>query len=168
MLKKNESIILEIQSVTSEGSGVGRYEGMAVFIPGAAPGDRLAVKMSSIRTKVQFLSGGNQQKAIVSRWLLKDLDVLVFIEPTRGVDVGAKADIYKILEDLAAEGKAIVVVSTDTQEILQLSDRIFVMCGGRVSSVIEGKSDEETLARRSQGNPEESTPAAAADKGVRT
>lgn len=130
--------------------------------------DRLAVKMSSIRTKVQFLSGGNQQKAIVSRWLLKDLDVLVFIEPTRGVDVGAKADIYKILEDLAAEGKAIVVVSTDTQEILQLSDRIFVMCGGRVSSVIEGKSDEETLARLIQGNPEESTPEGAADKGVRT
>lgn len=113
--------------------------------------DKLAVKMSSIDTKVQFLSGGNQQKAIVSRWLLRNLDVLVFIEPTRGVDVGAKAEIYKILEELAAEGKAIVIISTDTTEILQLSDRIFVMCGGEVSHVIEGKSDEETLARLIQG-----------------
>ncbi|MBQ7871002.1 MAG: sugar ABC transporter ATP-binding protein [Oscillospiraceae bacterium] len=113
--------------------------------------DKLAVKMSSIHTKVQFLSGGNQQKAIVSRWLLRDLDVLVFIEPTRGVDVGAKAEIYKILEELAKEGKAIVVISTDTTEILQLSDRIFVMCGGKVSNVIEGRTDEETLARMIQG-----------------
>ena len=113
--------------------------------------DKLAVKMSSIHTKVQFLSGGNQQKAIVSRWLLRNLDVLVFIEPTRGVDVGAKAEIYKILEELAKEGKAIVVISTDTTEILQLSDRIFVMCGGKVSNVIEGRTDEETLARMIQG-----------------
>lgn len=113
--------------------------------------DKLAVKMSGINTKVQFLSGGNQQKAIVSRWLLRNLDVLVFIEPTRGVDVGAKAEIYKILEELAGEGKAIVVISTDTTEILQLSDRIFVMCQGKVSNIIEGKTDEETLARLIQG-----------------
>ncbi len=117
--------------------------------------NKLAVKMSSIHGKVQFLSGGNQQKAIVSRWLLRNLDVLVFIEPTRGVDVGAKAEIYKILEELAAEGKAIVVISTDTTEILQLSDRIFVMCDGKVSSVIEGKTDEETLARLIQGKEAE-------------
>ena len=107
--------------------------------------------MSGINTKVQFLSGGNQQKAIVSRWLLRNLDVLVFIEPTRGVDVGAKAEIYKILEELAGEGKAIVVISTDTTEILQLSDRIFVMCQGKVSNIIEGKTDEEALARLIQG-----------------
>lgn len=113
--------------------------------------DKLAVKMSNISTKIQFLSGGNQQKAIVSRWLLRNLDILVFIEPTRGVDVGAKAEIYKILEELAAEGKAIVVISTDTTEILQLSDRIFVMFGGKVSHVIEGRTDEETLARMIQG-----------------
>lgn len=117
--------------------------------------NKLAVKMSSIHGKVQFLSGGNQQKAIVSRWLLRNLDVLVFIEPTRGVDVGAKAEIYKILEELAAEGKAIVVISTDTTEILQLSDRIFVMCDGKVNSVIEGKTDEETLARLIQGKEAE-------------
>lgn len=111
----------------------------------------LDVKTRSLHTKVKYLSGGNQQKVIVSRWLLRNLDVLVFIEPTRGVDVGAKAEIYKILERLAKEGKAIVVISTDATEILQISDRIHVMCNGRISATLTGPADEETLARLIQG-----------------
>ena len=110
--------------------------------------------MRSLSAKVKYLSGGNQQKIIVSRWLMKSLDVLVFIEPTRGVDVGAKTEIYRILESLAQQGKAIVVVSTDTTEILQLSDRIFVMVDGQIHAVLEEQTDEETLARLIQGKQE--------------
>lgn len=114
--------------------------------------DALSVKMRSAGTKIKYLSGGNQQKAIVSRWLMRSLDVLIFLEPTRGVDVGAKAEIYKILEQLAQSGKAVVVVSTDTTEILQVSDRIFVMCGGKITNVADTAStDEEMLARMIQG-----------------
>ncbi len=107
----------------------------------------LSIKMRGLKNKVKFLSGGNQQKIIVSRWLLRDLEVLVFLEPTRGVDVGAKTEIYRILVSLAQKGKAIVVVSTDTTEILQLADRIFVMADGKISAVLEGKTTEEELAR---------------------
>ena len=106
----------------------------------------VAVKMSSIRTKVQFLSGGNQQKAIVSRWLLKDLDVLVFIEPTRGVDVGAKAEIYALISSLACAGLAIVITSSEIGEILGMSDRILVLNNGRVSrEFARGEADQRAL-----------------------
>ncbi len=113
--------------------------------------EKIEIKMRSMNEKVKYLSGGNQQKIIVSRWLMKNLDILIFIEPTRGVDVGAKTEIYRILESLSKQGKAIVVISTDTSEILRLADRIFVMVDGKISSVIEGRSDEETLARLIQG-----------------
>lgn len=115
---------------------------------------KLSIKMRSLSTRVKFLSGGNQQKVIVSRWLMKNLDVLVFIEPTRGVDVGAKTEIYRILESLARQGKAIIVISTDTTEILQLSDRIFVMVNGEITAVLDEPTDEETLARLIQGKSE--------------
>ncbi|MDO4308355.1 MAG: sugar ABC transporter ATP-binding protein [Eubacteriales bacterium] len=113
--------------------------------------ESLALKMRNFHTKIKFLSGGNQQKALVSRWLMRQMEILVFLEPTRGVDVGAKAEIYRILERLAKEGKAIVVVSTDTSEILQVSDRIVVMCDGRISSILEKPADEESLAQMIQG-----------------
>ncbi len=109
--------------------------------------DSLSIKMRALKAKVKFLSGGNQQKVIVSRWLLRDLDVLVFLEPTRGVDVGAKTEIYRILADLAGSGKAIVVVSTDTTEILQLSDRIVVMAEGKIHQILESETTEDVLAR---------------------
>ena len=109
--------------------------------------DTLSIKMRALKAKVKFLSGGNQQKIIVSRWLLRDLDVLVFLEPTRGVDVGAKTEIYRILTALADQGKAIVVVSTDTTEILQVSDRIVVMTDGKINQILEGKTTEDVLAR---------------------
>ena len=98
------------------------------------------------------LSGGNQQKAIVARWLLRNLDVLLFIEPTRGIDVGAKAEIYRMLSSLAAEGKAIMVVSTDHNEILGISDRIFVMYKGRLNRVLtRAEANEELLLSEIQG-----------------
>jgi ABC-type sugar transport system ATPase subunit len=83
------------------------------------------------------LSGGNQQKVIIGRWLMSDPKVLFCDEPTRGIDVGAKAEIHSILMDLAAQGMAIVVVSSELPEIMAISDRIVVMCEGRITGELK-------------------------------
>jgi ribose transport system ATP-binding protein len=95
--------------------------------------DDLKIKTPSLEQKVKFLSGGNQQKVVIGKWLMRDCDILIFDEPTRGIDVGAKAEIYGLLESLAAQGKAIVVISSELPEILRVSHRIVVMCEGRVT-----------------------------------
>jgi ribose transport system ATP-binding protein len=82
---------------------------------------------------VRLLSGGNQQKVVVAKWRARDCDVLFFDEPTRGIDVGAKAEIHKLLQELADQGKAIVMISSELPEILRMSDRIVVMCEGRIT-----------------------------------
>ena len=83
------------------------------------------------------LSGGNQQKVVISKWLLRDCDILIFDEPTRGIDVGAKSEIYKLMNQLAAEGKSIIMISSDMPELLRMSDRIVVMCEGRKTGELD-------------------------------
>ncbi|WP_337104040.1 sugar ABC transporter ATP-binding protein [Paenibacillus sp. YIM B09110] len=95
--------------------------------------DDLRVKTPGIAQKMKFLSGGNQQKVIIGKWLTRDCDILIFDEPTRGIDIGAKNEIYKLLEGLAAEGKSIIMISSELPEILRLSHRIVVMCEGRIT-----------------------------------
>ena len=109
------------------------------------------IVMRSIQSQIRNLSGGNQQKAIIARWLLRNLQVLVFIEPTRGIDVGAKAEIYKHLEVLANAGKCIIVVSNDTTEILGISDRILVMYKGDLVGELDRGQSEEALLSAVQG-----------------
>jgi ribose transport system ATP-binding protein len=99
------------------------------------------VQMLSIRTpglqlKVQNLSGGNQQKIVVGKWLTADTSILIFDEPTRGIDVGAKSEIYRLLNDLAKQGKSIIMISSELPEILRMSHRVVVMCEGRVTGVL--------------------------------
>jgi len=98
----------------------------------------LAIRTPSDRQEVRLLSGGNQQKVVVAKWLLRNCDILIFDEPTRGIDVGAKAEIYRLLQNLAAEGKAIIVISSELPEILRLSHRIAVMCEGRLTGFLPG------------------------------
>lgn len=93
----------------------------------------LAIKTPSLSQKVRNLSGGTQQKVVVGKWLTADTEILIFDEPTRGIDVGAKSEIYHLLNALAHEGKAIVMISSDLPEILRMSHRILVMCEGRVT-----------------------------------
>jgi len=93
----------------------------------------LDIRAPSLRTVVQTLSGGNQQKVVVAKWLLRDCDILFFDEPTRGIDVGAKAEIYKLLDALAEQGRAIVMISSELPEILRMSHRVLVMCEGRLT-----------------------------------
>ena len=100
---------------------------------------RLRIKTPSAAQKIKFLSGGNQQKVIIAKWLLRDCDILIFDEPTRGVDVGAKNEIYELLRQLADAGKSIIMISSEMAEILKLSDRIAVMSEGRLTGVIDGR-----------------------------
>ena len=98
---------------------------------------KIRTKTPSTRTKVVSLSGGNQQKVVISKWLLRDCDILIFDEPTRGIDVGAKSEIYKLMNQLAAEGKSIIMISSDMPELLRMSDRVVVMCEGRVTGELD-------------------------------
>ncbi|WP_439528382.1 sugar ABC transporter ATP-binding protein [Pannonibacter sp.] len=99
---------------------------------------RLGIRTPSDRQEVRLLSGGNQQKVVIAKWLLRNCDVLIFDEPTRGIDIGAKSEIYRLLAELAAEGKAIIVISSELPEILKVSHRIAVMCEGRLTGVLPG------------------------------
>ncbi|ALV28600.1 sugar ABC transporter ATP-binding protein [Pannonibacter phragmitetus] len=98
----------------------------------------LGIRTPSERQEVRLLSGGNQQKVVIAKWLLRNCDILIFDEPTRGIDIGAKSEIYKLLADLAAEGKAIIVISSELPEILRVSHRIAVMCEGRLTGTLPG------------------------------
>jgi len=96
----------------------------------------LAIRTPSATQPVRLLSGGNQQKIVIAKWLERECDVLFFDEPTRGIDVGAKSEIYKLLRALAGQGKAIVMISSELPEILRMSDRIVVMCEGRITGEV--------------------------------
>lgn len=108
---------------------------------------RLAIKTPSVEQQVRLLSGGNQQKIVIAKWLLRDCDILFFDEPTRGIDVGAKTEIYKLLDALAEQGKAIVMISSELPEILRMSHRILVMCEGRITGELlaEEASQEKIM-----------------------
>lgn len=93
---------------------------------------KLHIKTPNMQEHIANLSGGNQQKVIVARWLANDPDILIMDEPTRGIDVGAKHEIYEIMNDLAAEGKAIIMISSEMAELLGMSDRVYVMCNGKM------------------------------------
>ena len=101
--------------------------------------ESLATKTPSVDQLVVNLSGGNQQKVVIAKWLTRNCDILIFDEPTRGIDVGAKNEIYKLMNQLAAEGKAIIMVSSEMTEILRMSDRIVVMCEGATGSSLCAK-----------------------------
>lgn len=114
--------------------------------------NKVNVIVHSAEAKMRTLSGGNQQKAILARWLLRDLEILVFIEPTRGIDVGAKAEIYRYLDTLAKEGRGIIVISPELMEVLGIADRILVMHEGRlVQEYDTAQATEELLLAAIQG-----------------
>ena len=95
--------------------------------------ETLKVKTPSEDQLIMNLSGGNQQKVVIAKWLLKNCDILIFDEPTRGIDVGAKSEIYQLMNELAKQGKSIIMISSEMTEILRMSDRVIVMCEGRVT-----------------------------------
>lgn len=104
--------------------------------------ERLQIKTPSVHQKIKFLSGGNQQKVVIAKWLLRDCDILIFDEPTRGIDIGAKGEIYKLIDELAASGKSIIMISSELPEILRMSHRIIVMAEGKITGQLN--SEEAT------------------------
>ena len=98
---------------------------------------RLRVRTPSLNTPLTSLSGGNQQKVLIGRWLLSDPEILILDEPTRGIDVGAKFEIYTIINELAAQGKGIIMISSELPELIGESDRIVVMCRGRLTGIVD-------------------------------
>jgi inositol transport system ATP-binding protein len=114
---------------------------------------RLDIKSPSMHQLIKLLSGGNQQKVLVSRWLLTSPDILILDEPTRGIDVGAKAEIHRLMSKLAQEGKAIIMISSELPEILGMSDRILVMHEGRVGGTFERKeATQESIMQAATGH----------------
>ncbi len=97
---------------------------------------KMNVKTPSLETTIASLSGGNQQKVLLARWMLCDPEVMILDEPTRGIDVGAKYEIYKLMSDIVKEGKAVVMVSSELPELIGMCDRIYIMCQGRIAGCI--------------------------------
>ena len=97
---------------------------------------KMNVKTPSLETAISTLSGGNQQKVLLARWMLCDPEVMILDEPTRGIDVGAKYEIYKLMSDIVKEGKAVVMVSSELPELIGMCDRIYIMCQGKIAGCI--------------------------------
>ena len=113
---------------------------------------KLRVKAPSVATKVSQLSGGNQQKVVLAKWLLQKLKVIIFDEPTRGIDIGAKSEIYELINQLAADGAVVIVISSDLEEILRISDRVAVMHEGKLTGILpRAECSEEAIMRLAVG-----------------
>ena len=119
--------------------------------------ESVSLRPADIDRPIRLFSGGNQQKAIICRWIMAGSEILIFDEPTRGIDVGAKAEIYRLINDLAAEGHAIIVVSSELPEILRLADRVLVMRRGAVEATLEraNLSEEIIMQNAISGNQNE-------------
>ena len=117
--------------------------------------ERLAIKASSQQQLALNLSGGNQQKVVLGKWLAAKARVIIFDEPTRGIDVGAKAEIYAIMNELAAQGDTILMVSSELPEILAMSDRVLVMQGGRIRGELSRAeaTQERIMALATESGP---------------
>ncbi|MGC9521945.1 MAG: sugar ABC transporter ATP-binding protein [Anaerolineae bacterium] len=100
--------------------------------------EMLNVRTPSLAQRAEHLSGGNQQKVVISKWLAADTDILIFDEPTRGIDVGAKSEVYRLLNELAERGKAIIMISSELPELIRMSHRVVVMCEGRITGELAG------------------------------
>lgn len=108
--------------------------------------EALATKTPDVEQLVVNLSGGNQQKVVIAKWLTRDCDILIFDEPTRGIDVGAKNEIYKLMNKLVSEGKSIIMISSEMTEVLRMSDRVVVMCEGKKTGELDiSEARQETI-----------------------
>ena len=116
---------------------------------------RLTIRTPSQDQTVVNLSGGNQQKVVIAKWLVRNCDVLIFDEPTRGIDVGAKEEIYELIEQLSAQGKAIIVISSELPEVLRVAHRIAVMAQGRITGILDNAdaTQENIMELATVGKP---------------
>ena len=136
LLEQDVSTNIVLPSLIESFSRSGVVRQRKIRVSAQAMVQRLRIKTPSVNQVTKHLSGGNQQKVVIAKWLVKDCDILIFDEPTRGIDVGAKAEIYALLNDLAASGKSIIMISSELPEVLRMSHRVVVMAEGRVSGIL--------------------------------
>ena len=117
--------------------------------------EELKTKTPGIYQLVRKLSGGNQQKVVIAKWLTRDCEILIFDEPTRGIDIGAKSEIYALMEELARLGKSIIMISSELPEVLRMSDRIVIMCEGRVTGILNIEEANQEIIMQSATNRQE-------------
>jgi ribose transport system ATP-binding protein len=146
LLEQDVAQNIALGSLAKRFTRFGFVDGQAVRSKAAGLVSSLRIKTPSVAQAAKNLSGGNQQKVVIAKWLLNDCDVLIFDEPTRGIDVGAKEEIYGLLNRLAADGKSIVMISSELPEILRMSHRVLVMSQGRVTAVLDrDEATQETV-----------------------
>ena len=115
----------------------------------------LSIKTPSIHQKVAYLSGGNQQKVVVGKWLSADCDVYIFDEPTKGVDVGAKQEIFHLINEIAKQGNCVIYATCENSELLSITDRMYVMFDGRIMAELEtARTDENEIMHYATGTTE--------------
>ena len=107
--------------------------------------EKLKIRAASVEQYAGRLSGGNQQKVVIAKWLYRDTKIVLFDEPTRGIDVGAKAEVFALMDEMAREGKAILMVSSELPELLQVADRILVMRGGKITAELPRATTQEEI-----------------------
>ncbi len=145
LLDQNVDFNIILSSVKRYSTALGFFKKAESKKISEAAVKKLSIRTPSISQTAKNLSGGNQQKVVISKWLTRECDILIFDEPTRGIDVGAKDEIYKLLRDLASQGKSIIMISSELPEVLRLSDRIVVMCEGRVTGIIDNKDADQNV-----------------------
>ncbi len=142
LLERNVRENVVLSSLAEYARALGWIDSRGIEATGREYVGKLRIKTPSTSALVKNLSGGNQQKVVIAKWLAKDCDVLIFDEPTRGIDVGAKDEIYALLRELAGSGKSIIMISSELPEVLRMSHRIAVMCEGRLTAILD--NDEAT------------------------
>ncbi len=145
LLGQNVDFNIVLSSVKRYSTALGFFKKAESRKVSEAAVKTLSIRTPSINQTAKNLSGGNQQKVVIAKWLTRECDILIFDEPTRGIDVGAKEEIYKLLRELAAQGKSIIMISSELPEVLRLSDRIVVMCEGRVTGIIDNKEADQNV-----------------------
>ncbi|GHJ59739.1 monosaccharide-transporting ATPase [Nocardioides sp. OK12] len=162
LLEQDVASNVALPSLAERYSTAGWVRGRGIRASAREMIERLRIKTPSETQITKNLSGGNQQKVVIAKWLVKDCDILIFDEPTRGIDVGAKAEIYHLLNELAATGKSIIMISSELPEVLRMSHRVVVMAEGRVSGVLEAADATQEsvmhLATRRQDPSAEDAP----------
>ncbi|KIP51715.1 sugar ABC transporter ATP-binding protein [Leucobacter komagatae] len=139
MLEQDVTFNTILASLESYASGIGWMRDRSAKNDTKKYVEQLRVKTPSVNQVVKLLSGGNQQKVVIARWLMRDCDVLIFDEPTRGIDVGAKEEIYRLMRQLADTGKSIIVISSELPEILRVANRIAVFANGRITGTLRNE-----------------------------
>jgi len=166
MLEQDVNANITVSSLSELFSSFGFMKDRAMRTKSRQYVDSLRIKTPSILQTAKYLSGGNQQKVVIAKWLLKNCDILIFDEPTRGIDVGAKEEIYGLLNDLAAQGKSIIMISSELEEVLRMAHRIVVMSEGRVTGTLSAaEATQETVMHYATLRPDEN-PEDAAELGL--